>query len=203
MRNEAHFNLTLELSKEYCLLKYKQEQEYKEIKSSFDIELCDLKQDIIEEGISKRNIDNHRSAYEKLINTSDYEFPNADVPTPAKQAEIIYQLLLDTLDNNSSNSKLAFKSRYVDAEQIIIKYFTRYFEIKNELAAFKQKQKLISDELVLRIKEEGIPLFIVKYVYKRMKTDLSIINVSQIEFGYSEDLYNLLKDELLLEAQNV
>lgn len=40
-------------------------------------------------------------------------------------------------------------------------------------------------------------MFIVKYVYKRLKIDSAAINVSPGEFSYCDELYSEMKEELL------
>jgi len=203
LEENYNLNITQKLTKEYCLFRYKQEKEFKSFKNTFDLEMKDLIQDIIEHGISKRNIDNHRTAFEKLLTTSDYNSPDNIEKLPSEKAEIIFHMMLQSITDSKSNNMFAYKDRYIIACDLIQKYFTRYFEIKNTLSNFKSKQSEALSKLSNNIKEEGIPLFIVKYVYKRMKTDLSVINISPTEFSYSEDLYNSLKDELLNGVKNV
>lgn len=203
MLEETFYKNTQILSKSYCLLKYKQDQEFKLLKDKLNIELEQLRQDIIEEGISKRNVDNHRSAFEKLINTSDFENPNSKKLTNVEQAEFIFQMMLDTINNSTSNNLFSYRERYIRANETIIKYFTRYFDIKDELNALKQKHKLVTDKLVFRIKEEDVPLFIVKYVYKRLKLDLGVNKISKDELSYSEKLYESLREDLFEEIKNV
>ena len=203
MLEETFYKNTQILSKSYCLLKYKQDQEFKLLKDKLNIELEQLRQDIIEEGISKRNVDNHRSAFEKLINTSDFENPNSKKLTNVEQAEFIFQMMLDTINNSTSNNLFSYRERYIRANETIIKYFTRYFDIKDELNALKQKHKLVTDKLVSRIKEEDVPLFIVKYVYSRLKLDLGVNKISKDELSYSEKLYESLREDLFEEIKNV
>jgi len=203
LEENYQLNLTQKLTKEYCLFRYKQEQDFKAFRAKFDIEMKELIQDIAENGISKRNIDNHRTAFEKLLTTSDYIDPNESEKTPEDKAEIIFHMMLNSISESKSNNMFAYKDRYITASDLIQKYFTRYFEIKNTINEFKVKQRIELSKLSNYIKDEGIPLFIVKYVYKRMKTDLSVIDISPTELSYSENLYNSLKDELLEGVKNV
>jgi predicted AAA+ superfamily ATPase len=193
------FDITKKLTKEYCVLRYKQEQAFKEFKSLLDDEIKSRIQDIIEEGISKRNIENHRTAFEKLIGTSDYFDPSARIKTPAEKAEIIFAMMLDTIEKNRSNNSFAYKERYIGASDVIQRYFIRYFENKLKIDQFKAEQTAELNVIVEEMKGEGIPLFIVKYVYKRLKADADLKAISPSELGYSETLYNDLKQSLFEE----
>ena len=61
--------LTKPLAIQYCVLRLKQEQSLKEFKEHFNKDLKNSIIEIQEKGISKRNIDNHRTAFEKLSDT--------------------------------------------------------------------------------------------------------------------------------------
>lgn len=193
---------TKSLAKSYCLLKLKHELQLKQFKEPFDIELSDLVQNIMEEGISIRNIDNHRTAYEKLVNTYDYSNHNVKKITPGEQSNLIFELMLSHFGR--SNNSFASQTKYLEARDNICKYFTRYFESKEAIVEFKLKQSnklmIVKDE----IHAEGIPLPIITYIFKRMKADLNLLNItSKEELDYSGMLYNEMKVELLEESKNV
>lgn len=199
----SRLDITKQLTTRYCVLRYKQEKSLKAFKASLDLEIKDLIQNILEEGISQRNLDNHRTAFDKLIDTADYTFPDERVKTPSEKAEIIFGMMMDTLDKNRARNSFACKERYIKATELIQRYFTRYFEIKNLIADFKSKQ---SEELIVitdEIRGYGIPLHIVKYVYKRLKADADLKAISPSELEYSDNLYQDLKENLMTEIENI
>ena len=180
---EEIINRTKDLSMRYCLLRYKQEQELRHYKESFDYEIKDYIQEIFENGISKKNIDYHRHAYEKLANTCDYSNPNLPVKTPQEIAEFVFSTLIRTVEENKSNTMFAYKEQYFKAYDYIISYYKKYFEIKDAIAEFKEIQSKELSKVVQEIKEEGTPIYIVKYIYNRFKTD-----VKALKQGNSEEL---------------
>ena len=96
-------DITKQLTTQYCVLRYKQEKALKAFKASLDLEIKDLIQSIHEEGISQRNLDNHRTAFDKLIGTHDYSYSGERVKTPAEKAEIIFDMMLDVRRNSVLN----------------------------------------------------------------------------------------------------
>lgn len=196
-------DITKQLTTRYCVLRYKQEKALKAFKTTLDLEIKDLIHNIHLEGISQRNLDNHRTAFDKLIDTSDYTRPDDRVKTPAEKAELIFDMMMATLDKNRASNAFSPKERYIKATELIQQYFARYFEIKNIIADYKSKQSeelsLITDE----IRDEGIPLHIVKYVYKRLKADIEVKAISPAELEYSDNLYQDLKENLMTEVANI
>lgn len=192
-------DITKQLTTQYCVLRYKQEKALKTFKAMLDLEIKDLIQNIIEEGISHRNVENHRTAFEKLIGTSDYFNPGARIKTPSEKAELIFDMMLDTIEKNRANNSFAYKERYIKASELIQRYFARYFEVQDIIAAFKSKQSEELSAITEEMKGEGVPLFIVKYVYKRLKADADLKAISPSELDYSDKLYQDLKETLMME----
>ena len=194
---EAIINRTKDLSMRYCLLRYKQEQELRHYKESFDYEIKDYIQEISENGISKKNIDYHRCAYEKLASTCDYSNPNLPVKTPQEVAEFVFSTLIRTVEENRSNNMFAYKEQYIRAYDYIIAYYKKYFEIKDAIAEFKEIQSKELSKVVQEIKEEGTPIYIAKYIYNRFKSE-----VKALKHGNSEELqicntvYEQMRDDL-------
>lgn len=199
----SRLDITKQLTTQYCVLRYKQEKAFKAFKSVLDLEIKDLIHNIHLEGISQRNLDNHRTAFDKLIGTSDYTHPDDRVKTPSEKAQIIFDMMLDTLDKNRASNSFSCKERYIKATELIQRYFARYFEIKNIIADYKSKQSeelsVITDEIC----GDGIPLHIVKYVYKRLKADIEVKAISLLELEYSDNLYQDLKENLMTEIANM
>lgn len=193
------FDITKAITVQYCVLRFKQEKSLKEFKANLDTQINDIINDILEEGISKRNVENHRSAFEKLIGATDYFDPSAKIKSPEDKAEIIFDMMLDTIDQNRSNNSFAYKEKYISASDLIKSYFTKFFENKEKVSEFKNKQSQELNIIVEEIRGEGIPLFIVKYVYKRLKADLSLKEISPSELDYSDKLYDDLKETLFEE----
>lgn len=157
---DAHIELTDLYLEEYTALKYKQELEFKQFKDQYKSEIKDLIQEIRENGISKRNIEDHRVIYEKNETTADNLNYVKLETNPTILAENIFCELLQNVKQNNSKSRFAYECRYIDAKDVIIKYYQRYFEIKNEIDEFKQKQSIEIKILTEEIKNEGIPLYI-------------------------------------------
>ena len=196
-------DITKELSTKYCLLKYKQELELKRYKESFNLQIDDYIREIRENGISIKNIDNHRCAYEKLIKTSDYTNPNDKIKTEQEIAEFVYSMLIRTLDENKSNNMFAYKEQYIKSYDYIISYYKKYFEIKNAINNFKEEHNIELNKVKIEIQQEGIPVYIVKQMYKRLKTDLSVIRHSPDELQHCRDVYDSLKDVLIEQIKEI
>lgn len=198
----SHNNVIKSLAKSYCLLKLKHELQLKQFKEPFDIELSELVQSIHEEGISPRNINNHRVGFEKLLDAHDYGNPNDKPLTSEEQAVEIYNMMCTSV----STSRKRFNSlrTYSDARDLICLYFTKYFEAKIAVENFKSK---LSDELMVikdEIANEGIPLFLITYIFKRMKADLMVLGITnKLEHELIDTLYDEMKIELLEVAKHV
>lgn len=134
--------ITKELTTQYCQLRHKHEKDLKAYKDSFKKEIADYIQNIIESGISKRNIEYHRSAFEKLVNICDYSSPTQKVKTPEDIAEYIFSMLIQTISENKSNTMFAYKEQYMEAYDSIISYYKKYFEIKFAINEFKKMEYL-------------------------------------------------------------
>lgn len=199
---EEVVEITKELSKQYCYTRYKQEQELKIYKESFDDEFSDLVQDMAENGLSKRNIDNHRVSYEKLANTGDSYIPGVE-KSPLEIAEFIYEMLMRTVEENKSNNMFAYKEQYVYSHDYVIAYYKRYFEIKNAIKLFKEQHSKELNVIVQEIQLNGIPVYIIKYIYSMWKLDLRANNQCARELAHCRAMYDMLKDDLMDIAEQV
>jgi hypothetical protein len=200
---DAHIELTDVYLEEYTILKYKQELELKEFKNQYKSEIADLIQEIRENGISKQNIETRRVEYEKDYNSGDFTFPNRKEPSDIEKAEIIYDSLIKKVTDSKSNNKYNFIYAYENAKDTIIKYYQRYFEIKNEIDRFKQKQSVESKNLTSEIKDNGIPIYIIVNTYRKVRVNKSSYDISPRELEYVEELYNRNKDKLLEIMNNI
>ena len=194
---DAHIELTDVYLEEYTALKYKQELEFKQFKDQYKSEIKDLIQEISENGISKRNIEFHRANYEKESNSGDFTNPNRKEHSNEEKAEIIYENMINKVTNSNSNNKYNYIFAYEEAKDTIIKYYQRYFKIKNEIDEFKQKQSIEIKILTEEIKNEGILLYMIRDVYKNVRVNKSSYDTSPGELEYTEELYHRNKDKLL------
>ena len=190
-----------EYTKMYCKLKYSQEIEAFNYKENFKIEEDNFKQDLKEAGVSKQFIELHRSTYEKHLKMNEISINKNK--TIEEISEFLFNNIIDTLNKNSSHNNDYYKEQYLNAKDIIIKYYIRYFEIKNEKQKFKNKQSKILSDLVNFIKDEGISFYIIAALYKSIRHNLKLKQFSSNEFAYYEDMYDLIKDEILLELEEI
>ena len=193
---EESINQAGDLSLEYCFLRYKQDYELKKYRASFDRDIEDCIQEIRENGISKRNIDNHRTVFEKMANTSDWVVTKETEKSPQEIAEFIYSTLIHTVESNNSKSMFAYKEQYMRAYNFIIEYYRKYFEIKNAIRDFKEKHSKELNLLVQEIKESGTPIYIAKYIYNKFKLEAKILNHSPKELNACNEIYENVKDKL-------
>ena len=192
---------TRKLTMEYCLLRYRQELELKQFKENSK-NVLDEVFSLIDNNISKKNIDFHRCVYEKMINTR-FSLDNTVDINSSQIAILIFDMTIDTIKRNSSNTMLTYLNRYLMSKNNIIKYYKEYFEFKLQLKKFKEAQfqelRIISKQLI----EDESPIYIVKNIYKRLKSDLHILHYDSSELQYCRDEYDLLKDELINQIQQI
>ena len=197
---EDHFIYSVKACKQFSILKLNQEKHLKDFKTPYDNELNDLAQDVLEEGISRRNLPNHRVLYEKRISSEDYTNPSDKALTPTEMAEEVYQLIIN--DFGLSRNSNAFKGRYIHARDQIVKFYTRYFEIKELIKTRKEEQRLELAILRSELLDNGVPLELLNYTYKRIKTDLGIIKQGIVKdnFDHVVRVYEEVKKDILKEA---
>lgn len=197
----AHFQYSINSAKQYCIFRFKQEQEFASIKQPLDQELDALLQDILEEGISKRNVNNHRVIYEKTIQAQDFTNPN-EIITIEQKAENIFRLMLNDFDEHN-NFAIVSKSRYIAAEQLLLNYFKRYFEIQDFLDVVKLKHRNALNELTDDITSNAVPKSVLVYSYKRLKADLEVVKNEgdTLEaLNYYDNLYAAIRADLIKEV---
>ena len=97
----------------------------------------------------------------------------------------------------------AYKEQYIKAYDYIIAYYKKYFEIKNAINNFKEEHSIELNKVIIEIQQEGIPVYIVKQMYKRLKTDLSVIKYSPGELQHCRDVYDSLKDVLIEQIKEI
>lgn len=184
-------------AKRYCILRHKQEKDFKSFKEPLDNELADLMQDLLEECISKRNITNNRVIVEKSIQSSDFITTDKELSN-AEMVDAIYSGILNNFNNNIRVSSA--KHLYIDGEEVIKKYLLRYYEIKDNVDVFKQAQREALNHLTAIIVEQGVAKNILVYSFKRLKADLYARNsegANDIAIDVYDDIYNKVKDELI------
>lgn len=86
---------------------------------------------------------------------------------------------------------------------IILFHIIKYFEIKNAINNFKEEHNIELNKVIIEIQQEGIPVYIVKQMCKRLKTDLSVIRHSPDELQHCIDVYDSLKDVLIEQIKEI
>jgi len=194
---------TRQLAIDYCLLRYKHELELKLYKKELNKNLETYTQIIIDAKVSMRNIEAHRCAYEKLINTEYSSKNTEDIRDSLKIAKIIYEMLLETISKNNSNTMNSYKEQYIKASSAIIMYYKTYFDNKFLIKDLKEMQFQKLRVITKLIIEEDTPMYLINYVYKRLKTDLFIIANDYTDIYNSDNLYNDIKNELLKQIETI
>lgn len=194
---------TRQLAIDYCLLRYKHELELKHYKKELNKNLNKYIQNIIDVNVSMRNIDVHRCAYEKLINTEYSSKNTEDIRDSLKIAKTIYEMLIETISKNNSNTMNLYKEQYIEASSAIIMYYKTHFDNKFLIKDLKEIQFQKLRVITKLIIEEDTPMYLINYVYKRLKTDLFIIANDHTEIYNSDNLYNNIKNELLKQIETI
>lgn len=196
------FNYTYEASKKYCVLKYTQEMELNRFKNTLEYDLKQLMQDLTEEGLSSRKINGSRVMYEKSLETG-YTNPNDKKPSNSDKARRIIQFINDEF--GIGNASDHFRLKYYHADELLMSYYTKYYDVQDELSKFKHNQRIRLNELRNEIMDNGIPIHVLNYTYKRLKADLGIIKqgFAASELDHADLVYNTIKDDLIQELRNV
>lgn len=200
---EEVVNLTKDLATEYCTIRYKHEVELSNFKNSFKEEMKNYVDDLHEEGISRQKLDAHRVIYERSLITNEYNNPNEKRKTPTEIAEISYNSILNSLDTSNSNASYYHKQKYIEQKQDVLRYYIRYLEIQEATRNLKETQATKLAEITEEIRVSGIPLYIIKYIYKCLKNDFINKKKSPSEFNHCKMMYDLIRDELIEKLETI
>lgn len=196
------FQTNIESAKRYCIFKFKQETQFNKYRKPLDLELKQLMQDLMEEGLSSRKVNSCRVMFEKSLDAVDVYNPSDKPISNKDRAQGIFEFIVQ--DFGKGNASSTFKSRYYEAEDKIISYYTRYYDIQDEIKHVKDRLRIRLNELKNEILNEGVPYELLQYVYKRLKTDIEgLKKVGKEEFDHFDSIYKAIKDDMIEEAQNV
>lgn len=193
--------LVKQYAKLYSNLKFSQEVETSNMNVVFKSEMDELTQDVREEGVSKQFLEYNRCNYEKSLKLNEIEV-NIKDNSIETVSEFIFNSIINSMDNNS-NSADFYRDLYLSAKDSIIKYYTRYFEIKQEKQKLKDKHAAHLGKLVTDIKEDGLAFYMIPAFYKELRHKFKTKQTSPSEFFYYEEILNEIKDEILNDFENI
>ena len=104
------------------------------------------------------------------------------------------------MNNNSINNEY-YKDIYLSAKEHIIKYYVRYFEIKQEKLQLKDKHSRELRELTTEIREDGVAFYMIPAMYKDLRHSFKTKQTSPTEFAYYEQLLSEVKDDILQDFE--
>ena len=146
--------------------------------------------------VSFKNIEAHRTAYEKLINKR-FSINNTDNTLDYYSiANIVYDMLIASSELNNSNSAVYYKENYINAKNLIINYYTEYFRIKQMIADYKEVQFNEIREIIKKIKDDGTPVYIAKHIYSMIKNDKRLADKNEFALDISLNIYDSIKEEI-------
>ena len=183
-------------AKLYSNLKFSQEVEIYNQNIVYKNDMDDLTQSIREEGASKQFLEYSRGQYEKSLKLNEIGV-NIEDNSIEYISEFIYGQIIDSFSINKSHNSDFYKDIYLSAKESIIKYYNRYFEIKQEKQLLKDKHSRELKELTTEIREDGVAFYMIPAMYKDLRHSFKTKQTSPTEFAYYEELLNEIKDEIL------
>lgn len=199
---ESHIQYILINAKKYCVLKTRQEQQFKKYRESFDNKLKDSLQELCEDGLSKRKINACRVMFEKSKEAVDVINPNSRSLTPKEKAERIFYFINE--DFGEGNASTHFKFKYHKSEKKILDFYTLYYETQEHLEEVKNKMRMKLNCLKHELVDNGVPPILLQYVYKRLKTDLEGLNKTiKEEVDLFDNIYTQIREEMIREVSHV
>lgn len=199
---EEVFAIIEKCAEQYSNLKFSHEMQTTNLKESFKLESDELHQELKEEFISKQLIEYHRSQYDKkqkLNGIEPHEIAKSDNELP----EILFASIMRSFSENTNTNNQFYKDTYLDAKGLIIKYYTRYFEMKSLTQKLKEEQSKELKELVQEIKDEGIAFYMVSDIYSDIRKNLRTKDKSPREYECYTQIYNNVKDKIIGNMERI
>lgn len=170
-------------------LKYQQELDLIKFKEDRNKEIQDIVYTLVENTVSVRNIKAKRSLLLKLDEINSNETHDKIHRT----SEDIFNFILSDFAPNANGD--TYRRNYIESKDEIILYMDLSEEIKDERTKFRNNQKIELKRLSDAAMDEGIPMSVLNYMYKRIKSDICI---SKTECSVSaiyvmENVYNELR----------
>lgn len=189
-------------AEQYGDLKFLHEIQTTNLNESFKLEICELQQELKEEFVSKRLLEYIRRDYDKKLKLNGIE-PHEVAKSDKELPEILFVSIMRSITVNGSNSSQFYKDTYLDAKELIIKYYTRYFEMKSLTKQLKEEQSKELSELVQEIKYDGIAFYMVVDIYSKVRSNLRTKDKSPKEYECFTQIHNKINDKMLDNMERI
>lgn len=199
---EEVFTIIEKCVEQYSNLKFSHEMQRINLKESFKLESDELHQELKEEFISKQLLEYHRSQYDKKLKLNGIE-PHEIAKSDAELPEILFASIMRSFSENTNINNQFYKDTYLDAKGLILKYYTRYFEMKSLTQKLKEEQSKELSELVQEIKDEGIAFYMVTDIYSKVRSNLRTKDKSPKEYECFTQIYNNVKDKIIGNMERI
>lgn len=203
IRTQEEVSILIEnWTEQYSNLKFSHEIQMTNLKESFKMESDDMHQELKEAFVSKQLIEYHRSQYDKKLKLKGIE-PHEIAKSEAELPEILFASIMRNITVNGSNSSQFYKDTYLEAKELIIKYYTRYFEIKSLIHELKESQIKELNRLTQEIKDDGIAFYMITSLYSDIRSNLRTKDKSPKEYEYYTEIYNSVKGKIISNMERI
>lgn len=183
-------------AEQYCNLKFTHEMHMCNLKQSFKHDFDELHQELKEAFVSKQLIEYHRSQYDKrqkLKGIQNYQIAKTDKELP----EILFASIMRSFSENTNSNNQFYKDTYLEAKELILRYYSRYFEMKKAIHELKEKQSKELNELVIEIKGDSVAFYMITSIYSAVRAELRNKDKSPSEYDFYTEIYNSVKNKIL------
>lgn len=189
-------------AEQYGNLKFLHEVQMINLKESFKLELDELYQELKEAFISKQLLEYHRSQYDKKLKLNGIE-PHEIAKSDNELPEILFASIMRSFSENTNTNNQFYKDTYLDAKELISKYYTRYFEIKLLTQKLKEEQSKELNELAQEIKDDGIAFYLIPRLYKNARELLKVKDESKREFSFYREMRDIIEDKMISNMERI
>lgn len=189
-------------AEQYGDLKFLHEIQMWNLKESFKSESDELHQELKEAFVSKQLIEYIRRDYDnklKLNEIDNQQIAKSDNELP----EILFASIMRSMSANISNSSQFYKDTYLDAKELILKYYVRYFEMKTITRELKESQAKELKELVEEIKDDSVAFYMVTDIYSDVRKNLRTKDKSPREYECYTQIYNNVKYKMIGNMERI
>ena len=189
-------------AEQYSNLKFSQEIELINLKTQFKQDFEYLKQDLKEAYVSKQLIEYYRSQYDKKLKINSNlmkEIAKSDDDLP----ELLFNNIMMEFNGNINTNNQYYKDLYLNAKEQILKYYTKFFEMRSAINKLKQTQKIELNKLTQEIKEDGIAFYMIASLYSAIRANLRAKDKSPKEYDYYMKIYHSMNDKILNNMETI
>ena len=189
-------------AEQYSNLKFSQEIELINLKTQFKQDFEYLKQDLKEAYVSKQLIEHHRSQYDKKLKINSNfmkEIAKSDDDLP----ELLFNNIMMEFNGNINTNNQYYKDLYLNAKEQILKYYTKFFEMRSAINKLKQTQKIELNKLTQEIKDDGVAFYMITSLYSAIRANLRAKDKSPKEYDYYMKIYNSMNDKILNNMETI